>query len=299
MKTQDIKNIARAMQQVQEKLKGDQHKLDHDKDGDIDAADFKHMRKKKKSDKDDVEMNPKKGNDQATSEVGEAASKQVDEISRSMTPMKNKFGGTVIPKKFDAYKKHMKTHKLDEPTVRMIHQNPDEAESKRMMKNPKYAKAVDMYKAAHKNESVDEAKKYLDQKDIKKALASIKPPKKKPTLPKAPWDKEDKMKEDTALWPVYSRILENRAAHYKGAAAPETSDDKLKGAGAKKMKADFAGNAADPDLEKKGHDDAAKAGRAGPNGKKRSNDNSNGDKVMQKLAAAYGKVVSENKDGLD
>ena len=55
------------MQQVQEKLKGDQHKLDHDKDGDIDAADFKHMRKKKKSSKEDeVEMNPKKGKDQAT-----------------------------------------------------------------------------------------------------------------------------------------------------------------------------------------------------------------------------------------
>ena len=154
MKTQDIKNIARAMQQVQEKLKGDQHKLDHDKDGDIDAADFKHMRKKKKSSKEDeVEMNPKKGKDQATSNVGEAASKQVDEISRSMTPMKNKFGGIVIPKKFDAYKKHMKTHKLDEPTVRMIHQNPDEAESKRMMKNPKYAKAVDMYKASIKEEA--------------------------------------------------------------------------------------------------------------------------------------------------
>lgn len=77
----------------------------------------------------------------------------INEISRSMTPMRNKFGGTVIPKKFDAYKKHMKTHKLDEPTVRMIHQNPDEAESKRMMKNPKYAKAVDMYKASIKEEA--------------------------------------------------------------------------------------------------------------------------------------------------
>jgi hypothetical protein len=74
-----------------------------------------------------------------------------------MTPMYKRFGGTVIPKKFDAYKKHVKTHKLDEPTVRMIHKNPDEPESKRMMKNPKYAKAVDMYKAAHKNESVEEA----------------------------------------------------------------------------------------------------------------------------------------------
>lgn len=163
MKTQDIKNIARAMQQVQEKLKGDQHKLDHDKDGDIDAADFKHMRKKKKSDKDDVEMNPKKGNDQATSDVGEAASKQVDEISRSMTPMKNKFGGTVIPKKFDVYKKFVKKNNVDEPTVRMICDNPDAAESKRMMKNKNVAQAVSLYKASMKESvNLDEKLKVSD-----------------------------------------------------------------------------------------------------------------------------------------
>ena len=47
MKTQDIKNIARAMQQVAEKLSGGQHKLDKDKDGDIDGKDFAMMRKKK------------------------------------------------------------------------------------------------------------------------------------------------------------------------------------------------------------------------------------------------------------
>jgi len=117
---------------------------------------------------------------------------QVDEISRSMTPMKNKFGGTVIPKKFDAYKKFVKKNNIDEPTVRMICDNPDAAESKRMMKNPKIAQAVDLYKAAHmKKESVSEKKKYLSQKDIKRAIASIKPPKKKPTLPKAPWDKKE------------------------------------------------------------------------------------------------------------
>lgn len=117
---------------------------------------------------------------------------QVDEISRSMTPMKNKFGGTVIPKKFDAYKKFVKKNNVDEPTVRMICDNPDAAESKRMMKNPKIAQAVDLYKAAHmKKESVSEKKKYLSQKDIKRAIASIKPPKKKPTLPKAPWDKKE------------------------------------------------------------------------------------------------------------
>lgn len=133
----------------------------------------------------------KKPGDKGYAENTNEEVEQVDEISRSMTPMRNKFGGTVIPKKFDAYKKHMKTHKLDEPTVHMIHQNPDEPESKRMMKNPKYAKAMDLYKAAHRNESVEEKKKYLSQKDIKRALASIKPPKKKPTLPKAPWDKKE------------------------------------------------------------------------------------------------------------
>ena len=166
---------------------------------------------------------------------------QLDEISRSMTPMRNRFGGTVDPKKFDKYKKHMKTHKLDEPTVRMIHQNPDDAESKRMMKNPKYAQAVGLYKASMKEEveqideiSQDKLRQYygkagadlqrkrdkvakgklsmldlkkgqnrvkglnraadkmeekkLTPKDIKRALASIKPPKKKPTLPKAPFE---------------------------------------------------------------------------------------------------------------
>jgi hypothetical protein len=70
--------------------------------------------------------------------------------------MKNKFGGTVIPKKFDAYKKFVKKNNVDEPTVRMIHDNPDAAESKRMMKNPKIAQAVDLYKDAHMKESVEQ-----------------------------------------------------------------------------------------------------------------------------------------------
>ena len=50
---------------VQEALKGDQHKLDHDKDGDIDAKDFQALRNKKKKKKgkdDEVEMNPKLDN---------------------------------------------------------------------------------------------------------------------------------------------------------------------------------------------------------------------------------------------
>ena len=83
---------------------------------------------------------------------GLARESTLDEMgpSRSMSPMKNRFGPAVDSKKFDVYKKHMKTHNLDEPTVRMAHDNPDHGESKRMMKNPKYSKGLELYKASMK-----------------------------------------------------------------------------------------------------------------------------------------------------
>ena len=43
-----IDNLRAAYQEVQEKLKGGQHKLDHDGDGDIDGKDFAMLRAKKK-----------------------------------------------------------------------------------------------------------------------------------------------------------------------------------------------------------------------------------------------------------
>lgn len=59
-----------------EALKGDQHKLDHDKDGDIDAADFKKLRSKKKGMKSDVkprqEPDTEKGKGDAPMEKTEA-----------------------------------------------------------------------------------------------------------------------------------------------------------------------------------------------------------------------------------
>lgn len=79
----------------------------------------------------------------------------IDEISRSMTPMSKRFGKAVDPKKFDAYKKHVKQHGVDEPTVRFIDDNPNHNQSKRAMQDKHVAQAVKLYKAAHK-ESVDE-----------------------------------------------------------------------------------------------------------------------------------------------
>ena len=91
--------------------------------------------------------------DPAVETIGEDV-EQIDEISRQMRPMRSSFGKTVDPKKWDAYKKYMKVNKLDEPTVRMISDNPDAGESKQMMKNPKYKEAVKMYHGAMK-ESVE------------------------------------------------------------------------------------------------------------------------------------------------
>lgn len=79
----------------------------------------------------------------------------LDEISRSMKPMSKRFGKAVDTKKFDAYKKHVKQHKVDEPTVRFIDDNPNHNQSKRAMQDKHVAQAVKLYKDAHK-ESVDE-----------------------------------------------------------------------------------------------------------------------------------------------
>jgi hypothetical protein len=56
-----IESIGQAYQQVQEKLKGGQKKLDKDGDGDIDGTDFAMMRKKKKMDENHVECPKCKG----------------------------------------------------------------------------------------------------------------------------------------------------------------------------------------------------------------------------------------------
>ena len=61
----DLRKDLMKKEDLDEALKGDQHKLDHDKDGDIDAKDFAALRnkkKKKKGKEDTAEMNPKLDN---------------------------------------------------------------------------------------------------------------------------------------------------------------------------------------------------------------------------------------------
>ena len=73
----------------------------------------------------------------------------------------------------------------------------------------------------------------------------------------------------------------DRSSHYKSSTNVETMDDKLKGAGAKKMKDDMEKGMTPNDTLKKAFDDVSKAGRAGPSMKARTNDKKDGDKKMQ------------------
>jgi len=138
-------------------------------------------------------MNKKQHHDKALSKMNRMES--VNEISRSMKPMSKRFGKAVDPKKFDAYKKHVKQHGVDEPTVRFIDDNPDHNQSKRAMKDKHVAQAVKLYKASHKestNEnkvdeiSVGKMMKYgkAAAKDIEKNRNTVKTALDQPASPK-------------------------------------------------------------------------------------------------------------------
>ena len=73
----------------------------------------------------------------------------------------------------------------------------------------------------------------------------------------------DEQKESTkmSIRDKLLSVLERNNDHYKSAAEAEPMDNNLKGAGARKMKADIDGNTVTIDLEKQSHDDASKAGR--------------------------------------
>lgn len=87
----------------------------------------------------------------------------------------------------------------------------------------------------------------------------------------------DAMAEDT-LPTVYARILEARKHDDKALKGSEPGEGMSPMA--KKVKKDMEVELKPDDTEEKGHDDASKAGRAGPSRKARPNDNMKGDKSV-------------------
>ena len=102
-----------------------------------------------------------------------------------------------------------------------------------------------------------------------------------PTMGTAKKGAEMEQKESTIRDKLIAVLEGDRSSHYKSATEPETMDDKLKGAGAKKMKDDVEKGMTPNDTLKKAFADVAKAGRVGPAMKARPNDKKDGDKKMQ------------------
>ena len=199
-----IKSIGQAYQQVHEKLKGGQKKLDKDGDGDIDGSDFAMMRKKKKMDeadydaKDDHNMDP-------TSHVQQ----NKDTGMFCVYNMKNKKVAEFKTKaEADAYAK--KNH------------------DKLMMKkeqNELAPKGMKMKKHKEQNE--------LAPKGMKKKMGEdevVMNPKKKKDKGEKAANSDSNMAQENTKWPIYQRIMEKNVVN-QNAVAPEQmipADKKLK-----------------------------------------------------------------------
>jgi hypothetical protein len=250
-----------AQKMKNEELKGGQHKLDHDKDGDIDAKDFAHMRKKKKSGKEEVTMTAKVDSEKGATEEQKEA--KIDEISM------DKAISTYAARKSQAQG--------------AAHQGSMDYAKKQMAKARKTKSYID------KRESVEEAtmdtaagrKKASAEADahhkvmVKKWGANHPATKDAANAAKV---MKQKAMEDTE-WPIYNRIMENRATHYKGATEAEKIDSK-DSPGGKKMRQDIAVDASGKvsNYDDLGHDDASKAGRITKTSPARNGDNKAGDK---------------------
>ena len=265
MKTEDIKNMARALQQVQEKkLAGNQHKLDMDKDGDIDAKDFAHMRKKKKTGKEEVTMNAKVDADKgaATEEQKEA---KVDEISmdkatRTYAARKSQAQAAAHQGSMDYAKKQMAKAR----------------KTKAYMDKRESVEEATMDTAAGRKQASAEADAH-HKAMVKKWGANHPATKDAASAAKA---MKKKAMEDTE-WPIYKKIMEKRDMHVKGATEPEKIDSK-DSPGGKKMRQDIAVDASSKqsNYDDLGHDDASKAGRITKTSPARNGDNKAGDKTV-------------------
>jgi hypothetical protein len=262
MKTEDIKNMARALQQVQEKkLSGNQHKLDMDKDGDIDAKDFAHMRKKKKSGKEEVTMNAKVDSEKGATEEQKEA--KLDEISmdkaratfQARQKLKNRAG---LAGDTATAQKHQDKARKTQDIIRKRNMANEATMDTAAGRKQAAADADAHHKAMVKKHGAD----HPATKDAAAAAKAMKA----------------KANESTD-WPVYKKIMENRAAHYKGATEPEAIDSK-DSPGGKKMKADVMQGAKMDDTEEKGHDDVVAAGRVTKTAPGRNADNKAGDKTI-------------------
>ncbi len=140
---------------------------------------------------------------------------------------------------------------------------------------------------------VDSSDKYLHKrrkaisKNVKGGTATMNP---KLDTAKGSSKESEMEQKESRIRTALKSVLSEKENHSPNKDKAEKPEDALKGAGAKQMKKDLDGPTVD--IEKKGHDDASAAGRAGPSTKMRSNDNKQGDKKIINPVAG---VVTKEK----
>ena len=280
-----INNLRAAYQEVHEKLKGDQHKLDHDGDGDIDGKDFAMLRAKKKkkteentpgrmSDVDGKDITKKKKStyEDTHASADKKPEKYHDEDGKEKTRMvptkkrkRDKDEGDVdmnpkLEKGSNAATEQKESSEVSEDYGAM---KDAEAHAKKDGKNYKDVSVQHKYDAYHMKKrgyTHFETGRYGTRKYHKGDVAGA---------TEITSDHHRGVSESlTIREKLLSVLSENdRAKHYKGATKPETMDDKLKGKGAKDM---MNQPKEVDDTETKGHDDASKAGRVTKPAKQRN-----------------------------
>jgi len=207
--------------EMDEKLTGNQHKIDADKDGKITGKDFKMLRKNKTE----------------STEVEEGW----DDMMKMVKDRAKEKGTGNFDKK-----------KVSTGTVYTRKANKDG--SSKGAKQESTVASADKKPEAYRDPATGKTKYRMVRTD------------------------KDMIKTESTIRQRLLAIFEKKDPHTANAVPAEPMDNNLKGAGAKKMKADFAGNAAPDDLEKNSHDDASKAGRVTKAAAGRPNDNKQGDK---------------------
>ena len=285
-----IKRLAEKYSEVNEKkLTGNQHKLDMDKDGDIDGDDFKHMRNKKKTNEDEVVMNPKKEKKEKETMAAEA---KIDEISMDKAKSayvrrKSQAQGAAAQGSMDYAKKQMAKARKTKAYMdkrESIEEDTMHVDIDHMGGHDPHAKKHNITLTPHNNAGNGHGHYAIGKKkDLQKYLAKH-------------YDSHSDAKDihpevfkESTLPPIYSRIMEARAAadkdgkHSKKASPPEDWNEKEKNnKGAMDMKKDMAVDTNDKisNYDELGHDDASKAGRATNAAKSRPGDNAAGDKKV-------------------
>ena len=287
MKTEDIKKMAQAWLQVQEagncapkmkkeELKGNQHKIDHNKDGKISAADFKGLRKKAKKDQE-VEVQ--------TSEA------TVNELSKATM-------GSYIGKASTDMQK--KRDQVSKGTLSMTDLK------KGQKRNTMITKAQDKAHAMESVEELDELKKSTLSSYIKKAsgnmagktavqVAKVSSSNSKPD-PDLKRGLINRMKGiGRAADKLAKESVEEAATHKPGVASPAgegLSPSAKKELARKTPMPDFVN---EPKIDKKSFDAMRNSGKKA---KARSNDNAQGDKnVINKPLDITAKASKKEDDG--